>query len=525
MSNETLVFLACVLVVGIALYEYVRIWKPAMVEEFEDISSPNYFSKFFPRRYDIVPGQTMEDFGFLRDPRYSESYADIQGNGMKNDFCRVVMRPSSHRDELGTLSSQSTPGDSKSMFVACALAGTEGLDPYSFKSKTVGKGFRISRDDYYNDANGDGRADYCRILKNGDAWSAQCALATQDGFSDRDIEDAKPPADIKDLLWFYEGIMVWYRFFDDFVDYGENANISRFGDVKIDEDPRKGKTQGLELNRIQSSYLERGIPVKNAPAAEQFLRLGETQELAFGSAVKLRYLRAVSCWVRFDAFTNNARIFDFGNGSGQDNVLLGIDGRGDTDPKQMEFNMARPSDSDRVCRSKPAKEVSPQRFVKISDANVDEWECEGPGPVDTPLEEKDFSVAQDLIPTAALVFEIWDARQRKMRIKVPKAILLGKWQHICLTTMDAESFRPTWKVFVDGRDMYTEEDGHLPQTSLTAANYIGKSNWENNETQYANKDERFRGSLFDFRLYKTPMSQAKIDRTILWGKPKLFLEE
>ena len=105
-SNETLVFIACLLVIGIALYEYVRIWKPAMVEEFEDISSPNYFSKFFPRRYDIVPGQTMEDFGFLRDPRYSESYADIQGNGMKNDFCRVVLRP----------------GDSKSMIVACALA-------------------------------------------------------------------------------------------------------------------------------------------------------------------------------------------------------------------------------------------------------------------------------------------------------------------------------------------------------------------------------------------------------------------
>jgi hypothetical protein len=111
-----------------------------------------------------------------------------------------------------------------------------------------------------------------------------------------------------------------------------------------------------------------------------------------------------------------------------------------------------------------------------------------------------------------------------MRIKVPKAILLGRWQHVCLTTTDAESFRPTWKVYIDGEDMYTEEDGHLPQTSLTAANYIGKSNWENNETQYANKDERFRGSLFDFRLYKTPMSKAKIDRTIMWGKPKLFLE-
>ena len=62
-------------------------------------------------------------------------------------------------------------------------------------------------------------------------------------------------------------------------------------------------------------------------------------------------------------------------------------------------------------------------------------------------------------------------------------------------------------------------------TNLTSNNYIGKSNWENNETQYANKDERFRGALFDFRLYKTPMSQAKVDRTILWCKQKLFLNE
>ena len=67
-------------------------------------------------------------------------------------------------------------------------------------------------------------------------------------------------------------------------------------------------------------------------------------------------------------------------------------------------------------------------------------------------------------------------------------------------------------------------DGHMPTTNFYSNNYIGKSNWENNETQYANKDERFRGALFDFRLYKTPMSQAKVDRTILWGKPKLFLD-
>lgn len=458
------------------------------------------------RRYDIVPGQKMEDFGFLRDPRYTEAYADVQGIGVKNDFCRVVMKP----------------GVSDSLQVVCALAGTEGLDPYIFKSKTIGQGFRFSRDDYFNDANSDGKDDYCRILKvSKDTWETRCALATLEGFSDVQIQDSSPPGEIKDLLWFYEGIMVWYRFFDDYVDYCENSVLSRYGDIAIDEDPKKGKTQGLELNRLQPSFLEKGIPIKTAPSADQFVRLGETTELEFGNSVKLRNLRCISCWTFFDAFTNNARIFDFGNGSGQDNVFLGIDGRGDTDPKQMEFNKARPADTDRVCRSRPAKEISPQRFVRITDANVDEWECEGPEPIDTDLEEKDFSVEQDVNPTATLIFEIWDSRQRKMRIKVPKVFKLRKWQHVCLTTTDNESFRPTWVLYIDGKVVYREEDGHMPQTNFTRMNYIGKSNWENNDTQYANKDERFRGALFDMRFYKAPMSEAKLARTIQWGLTKV----
>ena len=505
--NETYVLIACILIIGFFAYEYIKTKWPSFTEEFQDLARPNFFAKYFPRRYDIVPGQKMEDYGYLRDPRYSEAYADVQLTGQKNDFCRVVMRP----------------GNTKTMMVACALAGTEGLDPYQFKSPSVGSGFQISRDDYYNDANADGRDDYCRILKqpNG-SFESHCALAGLDGFTDKDIQDSNPPSEIKDLLWFYEGIMVWYRLFDDMVDYAQNAKLAKSGDINLNEDPTKTKTQGLELNRISPSMLENGVPLKNAPSADQILRLGENDRLEFTEKIPLRFLRAVSVWVHFDAFTNNARIFDFGNGSGHDNVLLGIDGRGDIETKQIEFNQARPSDSDRVCSTGPAKEVSPQRMIKISDANVDEWECNGPGPVDVPLEQKNLTGKPDLFPTASLIFEIWDERQRKMRIKVPKAIKLRVWQHIVVTTTDAESFRPTWEVYIDGEKIFSFVDGHMPTTNFYSNNYIGKSNWENNETQYANKDERFRGAIFDFRLYKTPMSQAKIKRTIEWGYPKLF---
>ena len=34
-------------------------------------------------------------------------------------------------------------------------------------------------------------------------------------------------------------------------------------------------------------------------------------------------MKAISFWVKFDEFTNNAHIIDFGNGAGIDNVFIG----------------------------------------------------------------------------------------------------------------------------------------------------------------------------------------------------------
>jgi protein involved in temperature-dependent protein secretion len=54
-------------------------------------------------------------------------------------------------------------------------------------------------------------------------------------------------------------------------------------------------------------------------------------------------------------------------------------------------------------------------------------------------------------------------------------------------------------------------------------NYIGRSNWERATAEYQDADERLRGALFDFRLYRTPMSADKIRRTVEWGREKLGL--
>jgi hypothetical protein len=78
---------------------------------------------------------------------------------------------------------------------------------------------------------------------------------------------------------------------------------------------------------------------------------------------------------------------------------------------------------------------------------------------------------------------------------------------------------------VDGIKVFEEVDGHMPLNSYVTSNYIGRSNWEGVTSQYQDADERFRGALFDFRLYRTPMSAAKVKRTVEWGREKLGMNQ
>jgi hypothetical protein len=473
-----------------------------------DKNLPEFFTRYFPRRYDVVPGQTRESGGWARNPRYFEGYVDVQRFGYKADFCRVVEKE----------------GDPESRVLACALAGQEGLDSLVYRTDSKRGGMKFSRDDYFRDANGDKRDDYCRILKvaesPNDAWEARCVPAGINRFKqDAEFQDTEPPAHIADLLWFYEGIMVWYRFFDDMLDYAENTRLQLAGGVAIDETPQKERTQGLPVNRVPAGASD--------SVAEEYIRVGENDRMEFDSIVDLRQMRSISVWVYFDDFTNNARIFDFGNGAGKDNVFLGIQGRGNRN-KSGEFGKVgdRPNGSNRVCQAKTAPEVSPFVYMKTTDANVDEWTCPAAEPIDSMFpEDEEHAVAEEAELTANLLFEIWDSQQRKMRIVLPDAIVVKKWTHIVLTTKDMSIVMPTWQVWIDGKKKYEHLDGHLAQKSYTTRNYIGRSNWEAGTTQYQDRDERFRGSLFDFRLYRVPMAEGKIRRTREWGLEKLRDEE
>jgi hypothetical protein len=463
------------------------------------IGASPFWTRWFPRRGDIGPSADAEDGGYLRDTRYFNGFADVQGLGVDHDFCRMIQRR----------------GDEKDKFFACALAGTEGLSTVAYRTESVRDGFQISRDDYMRDVLGDGRDGYCRILKTSDGtFEPRCNPAGDEKFQDRLVTDTNPPPEIAQLLEFYEGIMVWLRLRDDMSDYAKNIRVSKAGNINIEEmPPNPPKTDGLIFD-----------------GTDQFLRISDSDDLSIGEVIQMRFMRAVSFWVYFDEFTNNAHIFDFGNGAGQDNVWIGIMGRGDPDIAQGA--QLRPllcgNPETAVLPESPSgpqdvPEISPVKLMETTQANVDEYVCPKPeifGRRMAPLQPTAEAASAEA-KTATLIYEVWDSKQRKLHIQVPNFFPLKKWTHCVITAKNQDAFRPDLQIWRDGVLFYEEQSGHLPQTNSMSKNYIGKSNWTDVTSQMENADELFKGKLFDFRMYKTPMNESKIRKTVTWGQKKL----
>jgi hypothetical protein len=465
------------------------------------VGDSQFWAKLVPRRGDVGPDQ--EQNGLLRDTRYFADYADVQRFGVKTDFCRIVQKGS----------------DEKEKFLACALGGTENLSSTSYRSPSVREGFVLGRDDYMRDVDGDGREDYCRIVKKGlGSFTSECNLANETGFTLKTQPDNQPPADIQRLLTFYQGCIFWLRLRDDMIDYAENLYVNTAGDLKVQEKPpRPDNTQGLVFNGIG-----------------QYLRIGDDPYLNFGGSVQLRTMRAVHFWVRFDEFTNNAHIFDFGNGAGIDNIWVGILNRGNQGAGAEEATKKILLCGDPIADvlpdtpsgAQPAEEITtPQELMKTSSANVEEYSCEGfavaPRALGHPERRK--AVKGGMAKTADLCYEIWDRDQRKMRIVVPSVFKLDTWTQVVITAEGTDSFRPDIAVYVDGVKRFVQPNGWLPQNSMTEKNYIGKSNWADVTSQYANKDELFKGAVFDFRGYVVPLDAKVIADSYAWGKKMLGL--
>lgn len=492
--------LVLVLLMTIAVAEVF--WPQKIREGFENlvpVLSPRagYFAKFVPRRGDISEGS--EQAGYIQDPRYFMGYADVQRLGFDHDFCRMV----------------ESKTDETTKFFACALAGTENLNSISFRTPTVRDGFRVSRDDYMRDIEGKGRDAYCRILKGKSGeYQAFCNRALDTEFDAELVLDTQPPADIQTLLHFYEGCVFWFRFRDDMVDTVDNVKLLTVGEMKINEKPNPPIAEGLKFNGL-----------------DQFVRLGDNVELELGSRVPLRSLRGLMMWVYFEEFTNNARILDFGDGPERNNIVLGILGRGDaniTDAGVIRPPLICGEDStvpDKPSGAQPCPVMSPQELLRTTSANVNDFECVEFEDNPRRLPPSRVRDKTQLGPSkkASLLYEIWDNQQRKMRIVVPGVIPKKKWVHICVTAQNEDAFRPDIGIFVDGELVFLEPSGFLPQTSSLSNCYIGKSNWTNVTSQYENKDELFKGKMFDVRGYKQSVTDKVIKGSVAWGKQKLGL--
>lgn len=493
---KRLFWIGIILLAGIFIYEFIL--PESLKEGFESglvpASSSSLWANFAPRRGDIGPGDEDEG-GHIKDPRYFQGYEDVQRLGVPHDYCRVI---SEYNGD---------PTGKEDKFLACALAGTDGLSSTAFRTEKESQGMRFSRDDYMRDVNGDGRSDYCRILKTGTReWEVLCRESKDTEFSKTDIIDPEPPLKIRELLSFYKGCLWWFRFADDMLDYCDELSISRGNDIKIDETPKRLLDDGVRVEGLKFD-------------GTQFLRIGEKKSLEFGEDIRMRSMRAFCLWVYVDEFTNNAHFFDFGNGAGKDNVWLGIS-KPSEDASAIEYMPKCESTIPEWPAGPQAPiEQTPQEYMETSEANLDEFECIGNDKENTFEKAKRH---QKQYKKADLIYEVWDKTQRAMRIKINNVIPQDRWVHIAMTAKDTKSFRPDLDFYIDGRLMRSKESGFLPQTDYMKKNYIGKSNWSDATSQYADKDELFKGSIFDFRAYVEPI---KVDPIYKWGKRFLDCKE
>ncbi|XP_059170256.1 uncharacterized protein LOC131951867 [Physella acuta] len=109
-------------------------------------------SRIPARRYDIAD---------LGDPNMFQGWADVQGSGAANDYCRVV-------------------GKGRRVFLSCNLAGSTGQG-HHYVSKL---GFDAGHPGtwFMRDMDGDGRDDYCRCLVSRGKSRVTCMRAGEKGF-------------------------------------------------------------------------------------------------------------------------------------------------------------------------------------------------------------------------------------------------------------------------------------------------------------------------------------------------------
>lgn len=477
-----------------------------------------FMTLYFPRRGDI--SFESDEAGFIQDKRHVRGYVDVQGLGVTHDFCRMLIPRGADEDRK---------------FFACALAGTENLSSTAFRTPSVKDGLKTSRDDYMRDADNNGKADYCAVIKiKNRGWESRCYRPLESSFDSQTFTDTDPPEDIADILNFYDGILFWFRFIDDMKDYGENLKIYAAGRLAMDES--NVLTQPSQMINGDITSLDDRIQVTKGlqfNGSDQFLRLGDSSDMSFGQKINLTTMRAICLWVKFDEFTNNAHILDFGNGAGRDNVFIGIIGQGDealdmaaisrkNTCGNVDLNNVIP---DFPSGAQPVPDLTPVKLMLSTRANIEDPPCEAPVlPRKLPPLKPLQADPEILTKKATLIYEVWNGKLRMQHMKVPSAFTLNKWTHVCITTASGDGVRPALQIWINGQNMVEDSSAHLPQTAFTTNNYLGKSNWTDASSTYENRPELFKGSLFDVRGYNQAVNGGKLMKTYLWGRKRLGIK-
>jgi hypothetical protein len=435
----------------LAVYVIYETTGPTMVEGFR-----------VPVRSDMKEASS-EERGYTRDARYAAQLADVQGAGVAGDFCRAVSKKE----------------DPDSLRIACALALREGMDTLEFHSRSKKEGFRFSRDDYWRSGK---RMDYCRILRDQETggWGSFCALTTRSGIGPKEELDTAPPPYIQRLLTAYEGILAWYRWQEDGLDTTGATSLSLVGKPELPTMIKPVKTRGLQLNRYPAAAAEAG---EKAPPLRDLVRFGEKGTLHLDQDVKPGTIRAISFWIFWDQFEKDAAVLHCSTQDDKNRVWIGVDGSGPS-PSPIGPRLIA-----------AAQELTSEELQSLGSPRVEE--------VPLYTDSIGHSVKHELQreKTASWVFEIWDERQRIMRIKAPFGAVVGKWQHVAITTTEAGTGWPTWQIWLDGVVAVTEEGRMIPALFLTN-NRIG---------------ENVRGCLQDFRIYREPMGEDKIKEAMAWS--------
>lgn len=108
------------------------------------------------------------DIPELGDPEFFHGWADVQGDGAANDYCRVI-------------------GQGKKRFLSCNLAGNSRQDRHHYISK-LGVDLGHAGTWFMQDMDGDGRDDYCRCVGTVSKSQVTCMKAGQRGFFGSSIQ-------------------------------------------------------------------------------------------------------------------------------------------------------------------------------------------------------------------------------------------------------------------------------------------------------------------------------------------------